>query len=74
MTTGRQGLGATASPDSQAGGRSGPPNTAYTGQVVRFPDPVRAHRHPQGVRVDERGFPDFSAYARAAAEVALPRS
>ncbi|MCQ4046614.1 SMI1/KNR4 family protein [Streptantibioticus rubrisoli] len=60
MTTGR--LGATAAP----------PNAAYAGQVVHFPDPIRAARYPQGVRVDEHGYPDFSPYARAAAEIADP--
>ncbi|GAA2347309.1 MULTISPECIES: HNH endonuclease [Streptomyces] len=60
MTTGRLGQHAA------------PPNTAYAGQVVHFPDPVRAARHPKGVRVDENGFPDFSPYARAAAEIAEP--
>ncbi len=60
MTTGR--LGATAAP----------PNAAYAGQVVHFPDPLRAARYPQGVRVDENGYPDFSPYARAAAEIAEP--
>ncbi|MER8157346.1 SMI1/KNR4 family protein [Streptomyces sp. NPDC094472] len=60
MTTGRLGQHAA------------PPNTAYAGQVVHFPDPVRAARHPKGVRVDEHGFPDFSPYARAAAEIAEP--
>ncbi|MGW7006008.1 SMI1/KNR4 family protein [Streptomyces sp. NPDC054933] len=60
MTTGR--LGATAAP----------PNAAYAGQVVYFPDPIRAARYPQGVRVDEHGYPDFSPYARAAAEIAEP--
>ncbi|MCC3772967.1 HNH endonuclease, partial [Streptomyces sp. UNOC14_S4] len=60
MTTGRLGQHAA------------PPNTAYAGQVVHFPDPVRAARHPKGVRVDEDGFPDFSPYARAAAEIAEP--
>jgi hypothetical protein len=39
---------------------------------VRFPDPVRAARHPGGVRIDERGYPDFSPYARAAVEIAEP--
>ncbi|MFH8365951.1 SMI1/KNR4 family protein [Streptomyces sp. NPDC018031] len=70
MTTGRPGLGTP--PSSQGGGYSAPPNTAYAGQVVHFPDPVRAARHPRGVRVDESGFPDFSPYARAAAEIAEP--
>ncbi|MFC9289785.1 SMI1/KNR4 family protein [Streptomyces sp. NPDC057052] len=60
MTTGRLGQ------------RAAPPNAAYAGQVVHFPDPVRAARHPRGVRVDERGYPDFSSYARAAAEIAEP--
>lgn len=60
MTTGRLGQHAA------------PPNTAYAGQVVHFPDPVRASRHPHGVRVDEHGYPDFSPYARAAAEIAEP--
>ena len=69
MTTGRLGLGA---PDAQAGGQAVPPNAAYAGQVVHFPDPVRAARHPEGVRVDERGFPNFSPYACAAAEIADP--
>ncbi|MEU8539886.1 SMI1/KNR4 family protein [Streptomyces sp. NPDC048717] len=49
-----------------------PPNAAYAGQVVHFPDPVRASRHPRGVRMDEHGYPDFSSYARAAAEIADP--
>ncbi|BAJ30440.1 MULTISPECIES: HNH endonuclease [Kitasatospora] len=59
MTTGRPGTAAA-------------PNAAYAGQVVQFPDPVRAQRHPGGVRVDENGYPDFSPYAAAAAEVADP--
>ncbi|MEV6313908.1 SMI1/KNR4 family protein [Streptomyces sp. NPDC051776] len=53
-------------------GHAAPPNSAYAGQVVNFPDPVRAARHPRGVRVDGHGLPDFSAYARAAAEIAEP--
>ncbi len=60
MTTGR--LGATAAP----------PNAAYAGQVVHFPDPLRAGRYPQGVRVDDDGYPDFAPYATAAAEIAEP--
>ena len=48
MTTGRLGQ------------QAAPPNAAYAGQVVHFPDPVRAARHPRGVRVDEHGYPDFS--------------
>jgi A nuclease of the HNH/ENDO VII superfamily with conserved WHH/SMI1 / KNR4 family (SUKH-1) len=60
MTTGRLGQ------------QAAPPNWAYAGQVVRFPDPVRAARFPRGVLVDENGYPDFSPYARAAAEVAEP--
>ncbi|RII15035.1 SMI1 / KNR4 family protein [Streptomyces sp. YIM 130001] len=60
MTTGRLGQAAA------------PPNAAYAGQSVQFPDPVRAARHPGGVRIDEHGYPDFSAYARAAAEIAEP--
>ncbi|MFF7593182.1 SMI1/KNR4 family protein [Kitasatospora purpeofusca] len=59
MTTGRPGVAAA-------------PNAAYAGQVVQFPDPVRAERHPAGVRVDEYGHPDFGPYAAAAAEVADP--
>jgi hypothetical protein len=70
MTTGRLGLGAP--PGSQGRGSAVPPNRAYAGQVVNFPDPVRAARHPAGVRVDDNGLPDFSAYARAAAEIAEP--
>ncbi|MFB7475508.1 SMI1/KNR4 family protein [Kitasatospora sp. NPDC056184] len=61
MTTGRPGVAAA-------------PNAAYAGQVVQFPDPVRAERHPAGVRVDEYGYPDFGPYAAAAAEVADPPS
>lgn len=53
MTTGRPGVAAA-------------PNAAYAGQVVQFPDPVRAERHPAGVRVDEYGHPDFGPYAAAA--------
>ncbi|MBB1256506.1 SMI1/KNR4 family protein [Streptomyces alkaliterrae] len=60
MTTGRLGQDAA------------PPNRAYAGQVVRFPDPVRAARHPRGIAVDAAGFPVFTPYARAAAEVAEP--
>ncbi len=60
MTTGRLGQ------------QAAPPNRAYAGQVVQFPDPVRAARFPQGIRVDADGFPDFSPYARAAAEIAEP--
>lgn len=69
MTTGRLGLG--VSPSSQAGDAV-PPNAAYAGQLVHFPDPVRAARHPQGVRMSAAGFPEFSPYARAAAEIADP--
>ncbi|MFJ8044446.1 SMI1/KNR4 family protein [Kitasatospora sp. NPDC096147] len=58
MTTGRPGSAA--------------PNQAYAGQVVQFPDPLRAGKYPAGVRVDEDGLPDFSPYAVAAAEVADP--
>ena len=46
MTTGRLGQ------------QAAPPNAAYAGQVVHFPDPVRAARHPRGVRVDGDGYPD----------------
>ncbi|MCC3777932.1 SMI1/KNR4 family protein [Streptomyces sp. UNOB3_S3] len=60
MTTGRLGQ------------QAAPPNAAYAGQVVHFPDPVRRSRYPKGVRVDDDGFPDFSPYARAAAEIAEP--
>ncbi|MER5477097.1 SMI1/KNR4 family protein [Streptomyces sp. NPDC002734] len=70
MTTGGLGLG--VSPGHGTGGRPAPPNAAYAGQVVHFPDPVRAARHPAGVRVDDHGYPDFSPYARAAAEIAEP--
>jgi hypothetical protein len=70
MTTGRQGLGAPPGPG--AADHSAPPNAAYSGQVVHFPDPVRAARHPQGVWVDDSGYPDLSPYARAAAEIAEP--
>ncbi|MGK5731826.1 SMI1/KNR4 family protein, partial [Streptomyces sp. URMC 124] len=34
--------------------------------------PVRASRYPKGVRMDDEGRPDFSPYARAAAEIAEP--
>ncbi|MFC5148149.1 HNH endonuclease [Streptomyces aureoversilis] len=60
MTTGRLGQ------------QAAPPNAAYAGQVVHFPDPVRASRYPKGVRMDDEGRPDFSPYARAAAEIAEP--
>ncbi|GGX77238.1 HNH endonuclease [Streptomyces hiroshimensis] len=60
MTTGRLGQ------------QAAPPNAAYAGQVVHFPDPVRASRYPKGVRMDDEGHPDFSPYARAAAEIAEP--
>ncbi|MEI7032406.1 SMI1/KNR4 family protein [Streptomyces pratensis] len=60
MTTGRLGQ------------QAAPPNAAYAGQVVHFPDPVRASRHPGGVRMGAQGHPDFSPYARAAAEIADP--
>ncbi|MCF3105547.1 HNH endonuclease [Streptomyces roseoverticillatus] len=60
MTTGRLGQ------------QAAPPNAAYAGQVVHFPDPVRAGRYPKGVRMDDSGRPDFSPYARAAAEIAEP--
>ncbi len=33
---------------------------------------MRAARHPRGVRVDEGGYPVFSPYARAIAEIADP--
>ncbi|MFF9318539.1 SMI1/KNR4 family protein [Streptomyces sp. NPDC014735] len=60
MTTGRPGQ------------QAAPPNAAYAGQLVHFPDPVRAARHPAGVRIGMDGSPDFSPYARAAAEIAEP--
>lgn len=60
MTTGR------------LGHQAAPPNAAYSGQVVHFPDPVRAARHPHGVRIDANGHPDFALYARAAVEIAEP--
>ncbi|GAA1975049.1 SMI1/KNR4 family protein [Kitasatospora viridis] len=59
MTTGRPGTAAA-------------PNAAYAGQVVHFPDPVRAARYPDGVPVDAQGYPDFGRYAKAVAEVADP--
>ncbi|MDH6144278.1 hypothetical protein P3T35_006317 [Kitasatospora sp. GP30] len=59
MTTGRPGTVAA-------------PNAAYAGQVVHFPDPVRAAKYPEGVPVDAQGYPDFSRYAAAVAEVADP--
>jgi A nuclease of the HNH/ENDO VII superfamily with conserved WHH/SMI1-KNR4 cell-wall len=71
MTTGRPGAPATPG-GPQPGPGAAPPNAAYAGQVVHFPDPVRAARYPQGVRVDGDGIPDFSPYARAAAEIAEP--
>ncbi|MFI1888113.1 SMI1/KNR4 family protein [Streptomyces jumonjinensis] len=74
-----RGAGSVAAPPpggpgqpSDGAGRGMPPNAAYAGQTVRFPDPVRAARHPAGVRVDADGYPDFSPYARAAAEIAEP--
>ncbi|SDL04771.1 HNH endonuclease [Streptomyces indicus] len=70
MTTGRLGEGAPPSASGRA--QAAPPNAAYAGQTVHFPDPVRASRHPRGVRIDDRGYPDFSAYARAATEIAEP--
>jgi hypothetical protein len=63
MTTGRPGAPAAT---AQA------PNLAYAGQTVHFPDPVRAQRYPDGVRIDADGHPDFGPYARAAAEIADP--
>jgi hypothetical protein len=51
---------------------TGRPNAAYAGQVVHFPDPLRARKYPDGVRVDGQGHPDFGPYVRAAAEVADP--
>ncbi|MFD3511796.1 SMI1/KNR4 family protein [Streptomyces sp. NPDC058657] len=70
MTTGRLGQGAPPVP--QGRGQAAPPNAAYAGQLVKFPDPVRTARHPHGVRMDEDGFPVFTPYARAAAEIAEP--
>ncbi|WP_415952791.1 HNH endonuclease [Streptomyces sp. KLOTTS4A1] len=70
MTTGR--LGEGAPPRASGYAQAVPPNAAYAGQTVHFPDPVRAGRHPRGVRIDDRGYPDFSAYARAATEIADP--
>jgi hypothetical protein len=67
MTTGRSGAPA-------AGGGTVPqaPNSAYVGQTVHFPDPIRAERFPEGIRMDEDGHPDFGPYVRAVAEVADP--
>jgi A nuclease of the HNH/ENDO VII superfamily with conserved WHH/SMI1 / KNR4 family (SUKH-1) len=64
--------GACAMTTGRPGATAAPPNAAYAGQIVHFPDPLRAARYPQGVRVDDRGYPDFSPYARAAAEIAEP--
>ncbi|MGV9313341.1 SMI1/KNR4 family protein [Streptomyces sp. NPDC003691] len=74
MTTGTTGPQGPGAPPPGPGTRlpAGPPNAAYAGQVVHFPDPVRAARHPRGVRVDADGYPDFSPYARAVAEIADP--
>ncbi|EDY48308.1 conserved hypothetical protein [Streptomyces clavuligerus] len=74
---GPPGAGTQGAPGAAPAGAAGPgapgaPNAVYAGQLVRFPDPVRASRHPRGVRVDADGYPDFSPYARAAAEVAEP--
>ncbi|NGN69622.1 cell wall assembly protein Knr4 [Streptomyces sp. A7024] len=69
MRTGQDGRQASGAVSGRA---AVPPNSAYAGQVVTFPDPVRASRYPQGVRVDSEGYPDFSPYARAAAEIAEP--
>lgn len=65
-------MGASAMTTGRLGQSAAPPNAAYAGQVVQFPDPVRAARYPQGVRVDEDGYPDFTPYVRAAAEIAKP--
>lgn len=71
MTTGRP--GAPVTPGGPLPGQAaGPPNAAYAGQVVHFPDPIRSARYPGGVPVDDRGIPDFSPYAKAAAEIADP--
>ena len=64
--------GATAMTTGRLGQQAAPPNAAYAGQLVHFPDPVRASRHPRGVRMDGNGCPDFAPYARAAAEIAEP--
>ncbi|MCM2390244.1 SMI1/KNR4 family protein [Streptomyces albipurpureus] len=77
MTTGRQGLGAPPGPQGHVTPPNGPvnvapPNAGYAGQTVYFPDPVRASRHPRGVRIDADGYPDFSPYVRAMAEIAEP--
>ncbi|MFD4753852.1 MULTISPECIES: HNH endonuclease [unclassified Streptomyces] len=74
MTTGRLGEGVPAqgSPVRAASADRVPPNAAYAGQAVRFPDPVRAARYPAGVVVDGGGRPVFTPYARAAVEIAEP--
>lgn len=64
--------GATAMTTGRLGQQAAPPNAAYAGQLVHFPDPVRASRHPRGVRMDGNGCPEFAPYARAAAEIAEP--
>lgn len=64
--------GATAMTTGRLGQQAAPPNGAYAGQLVHFPDPVRASRHPRGVRMDGNGCPEFAPYARAAAEIAEP--
>jgi SMI1 / KNR4 family. len=65
MTAGRSGV-----PAGPGGAYA--PGAGYAGQVVHFPDPVRAEKYPDGVRVDRSGYPDFSRYATAAVEIADP--
>ncbi len=63
--------GATATTTGRLGQQAAPPNAAYAGQACIS----RIRSGPlatQGVRVDAHGYPDFSPYARAAAEIAEP--
>jgi A nuclease of the HNH/ENDO VII superfamily with conserved WHH/SMI1 / KNR4 family (SUKH-1) len=52
----------------------GIPNGQFAGRLIEFSDPELDRKYPRGVYVNLHGYPDFSVYARCAAEIADPPS
>lgn len=50
------------------------PNGQLAGRLIEFSDPELDRKYPRGVYVDLHGYPNFSVYARHAAEIAEPPS
>ena len=48
-----------------------PINYTYVGKVFFLKDPELSSKYPEGVRFTERGFPDFSPYAKAEVNIRM---